>query len=126
MSNNEVLTCPLCPYILAQGEIKYIAVSRERRREFLDYQIQKTLAMYASGNERVIKCPKQECNWMAEMYYPNERFKVECRKCAHEFCSLCNGQFHYRTTCEQVRECTQRWFLWCSTGETVSEEIMFV
>jgi len=34
----------------------------------------------------------------------------------HEFCSICSQQYHYRTTCQQLPELTQRWFLWCDTG----------
>ncbi|CAF1319300.1 unnamed protein product [Adineta ricciae] len=63
----------------------------------------------------MIKCPKQDCTWVAEAADPNERFKVNCPLCQHEFCSLCNQQYHYRTTCQQLPQITQRWFFWCQT-----------
>ena len=119
MNNNEVLTCPMCPYQLTEGEVKHMRVSPERRQELLDYQIQKTFATYAGSQQGVIRCPYKKCTWVAEMCNPNERFQVTCRMCAHEFCSLCSQQYHYRTTCEQVREYTQRWYFWCNTGRVL-------
>ncbi|CAF3042476.1 unnamed protein product [Rotaria sp. Silwood2] len=41
--------------------------------------------------------------------------EVQCPLCGYEFCSLCNQQYHFRTTCQEVPEITQRWFFWCNT-----------
>ncbi len=115
MDSKEVLTCALCAHQLLDGEIKQLRVPADQKRQFLEYQTQKTFGAYASG-QGIIRCPNQKCKWVAEAQNPNERFKVECPLCHQEFCSLCSAQYHYRTTCQQIPELTQRWFFWCNTG----------
>ncbi|UJR07828.1 hypothetical protein I4U23_012111 [Adineta vaga] len=115
MNSNEVLTCGLCTYQLLDGEIKQLRVSDDRKREFLDYQAQKTFSIYRDGTQGVIKCPNQRCKWIAEARNPTDRFSVTCKICDFQFCSLCSQQYHYRTTCQQLREITQRWVIWCNT-----------
>ncbi|CAF0935264.1 unnamed protein product [Rotaria sordida] len=115
MTNNEILTCGLCAYELHEGEIKQLRVADNRKKQFLDYQIQKTFNTYVGGTQGVIRCPNQTCKWVAEARDPNDRFRVQCPMCGNEFCSLCNQQYHFRTTCQQLPEITQRWFFWCNT-----------
>ncbi|CAF1091734.1 unnamed protein product [Adineta ricciae] len=115
MNNNEVLTCALCAYQLLDGEIKELRVSNDRKREFLDYQSQKTFHNYRDGTQGVIKCPKQGCKWIVEAQNPTERMSVTCGMCQYQFCSLCSELYHYRTTCQELREITQRWAIWCNT-----------
>ena len=106
----------MCPYQLIDGEIKQLRVSADQKREFVDYQIQKTFSNY-TGGQGVIRCPNQGCKWVAEARDPDDRFQVECPMCGNQFCSLCNQQYHFRTTCQQIPEITQRWFFWCNTGK---------
>ncbi len=116
MNSKEVLKCALCAYQLQEGEIKQLRIPADQKREFVDYQIQKTFGAYASGRG-IIRCPNKQCKWVAEARDPNERFQVECPLCHHQFCSLCNAQYHFRTTCQELPELTQRWFFWCNTGK---------
>jgi hypothetical protein len=79
--------------------------------------MRKTFDAYSSCTREIIKCPKPNCTWVAKATDPNERFRVKCPICQNEFCSLCNQQYHYRTTCQQL-QLPQRWFFWCQTGFT--------
>ncbi|CAF2822543.1 unnamed protein product [Rotaria sp. Silwood2] len=115
MTNNEILTCPLCNYQLQDGEIRQLRVSADRQKQLLEYQIQKTFSIYTGATQGVIKCPNQQCYWVAEAKDPTDRFQVQCPLCGYEFCSLCNQQYHFRTTCQEVPGITQRWFFWCNT-----------
>ncbi len=116
MSNGELLTCGLCTHLLQDGELNQIRASDEERRKIRDYQMKKTLDDYSNHTCGIIKCPNQSCSWLAEAEDPTQRFKVQCRLCKSEFCSLCNQQYHYRTTCQQLPQITQQWYLWCETG----------
>jgi hypothetical protein len=115
MNSKEVLTCPMCAYQLQDGELKQLRVPTDQKKQFLEYQTQKTFNAY-TGTQGVIKCPKEGCKWVAELQNPNDRFQVQCGLCRYQFCSLCNQQYHFRTTCQQIPEITQRWFFWCNTG----------
>ncbi|CAF3586698.1 unnamed protein product [Adineta steineri] len=115
MNNNEILTCALCTYQLQYGEIKQLRIPTDQAKEFLEYQTQKTFNSYSDNTQAVIKCPNQGCKWIAEVQNPNERFQVTCPLCNYQFCSLCSQQYHFRTTCQQIPEITQRWFFWCNT-----------
>ncbi|CAF3057346.1 unnamed protein product [Rotaria sp. Silwood2] len=115
MDSNEVLTCGICNYQLQDGEINQLRVSRDQKRKFHEYQIQKTFNNFVNNARGLIKCPNRDCKWVVEARNPNERFRVVCRSCTNEFCSICNQQYHYRTTCQQVTQITQRWFVWCNT-----------
>jgi hypothetical protein len=117
MNNNEILTCPSCNYPLQEGEIRQLRVSADRQKQFLEYQIQKIFNNYTGATKGVIKCPNEKCHWIAEARNPNDRFQVQCPLCGYEFCSLCSQQYHFRTTCQEVPEITQRWFFWCNTGK---------
>lgn len=110
-----MLTCALCQHLLRDGELNQLRVDEERLKVFRDYQMKKTFELYSNRARGIIKCPNQNCNWVAEAEDPNERFQVTCPKCAKEFCSLCNQQYHFRTTCQQLPQITQRWFFWCET-----------
>ncbi|CAF1564860.1 unnamed protein product, partial [Adineta ricciae] len=90
-------------------------VSPAQRDEFIEYQVQKTFENYAGSGKGVIKCPNTNCKWAFEPENPREQFCVVCRLCHHEFCSLCNDQYHYRTDCQQLAEITQQWYFWCNT-----------
>ncbi|CAF0915545.1 unnamed protein product [Rotaria sordida] len=100
MNSNEVLTCGICNYQLQDGEINQLRVSRGGKRKFHEYQIQKTFNNFVNNARGIIKCPNRDCKWVVEARNPNERFRV---------------QYHYRTTCQQVVQITQRWFVWCNT-----------
>ncbi len=115
VNGNAVLKCPMCPYQLQEGELKQLRIPADEKRRFVEYQTQKTLKIYADG-PGVIKCPSQDCKWIAEVQNPNDRFQVECPLCGYQFCSLCSQQYHFRTTCQQLPELTQQWFFWCNTG----------
>lgn len=119
MNSNEILACAECAHQLSVGEINQLRVPDEEKTRFRDYQNQKTFATYAANTRGVIRCPKEKCSWVVEAEDPNERFQVKCRACRHEFCSLCNQQYHYRTTCQQIPEITQRWVFWCNTGRSI-------
>jgi aspartate carbamoyltransferase regulatory subunit len=107
----------MCKYHLQDGEIKQLRVPADEKRKFLDYQTQKAFNIYTDDHKGVIRCPNKQCKWVAEAQNPNDRFSVECPLCHFQFCSLCNQQYHYRTTCKQIPELTQRWFHWCNTGK---------
>ncbi|CAF1135239.1 unnamed protein product [Rotaria sp. Silwood1] len=115
MNSNEVLTCGLCNYQLQDGEINQLRVPRDRKRVFHEYQIQKTFNNLVNNTRGFIRCPNKDCKWVLEARNPDERFRVVCRCCANEFCSICNQQYHYRTTCQQVTQITQQWSVWCNT-----------
>ena len=116
MTGGEILTCAICPHPLRDGELNQLRVSEDELRTFREYQIRKTFDLYSQRTRGVIKCPQQGCMWVAEANDPNERFRVNCPVCGHEFCSLCNQTYHYRTQCQQLPQITQRWFFWCQTG----------
>ncbi len=116
MNSKEVLTCAMCAHQLLDGEIKQLRVPSDEKRLFVEYQTQKTFGAYASG-QGIIRCPNQKCKWVAEAQNPNERFRVDCPLCHEQFCSLCSAQYHFRTTCQEIPELTQRWFFWCNTGK---------
>jgi len=116
MNNKEILTCGICCYQLPYGELKQLRVLPTEPDQFVQYQVQKTFESYAGSGKGVIKCPKQNCRWAFEPQNPTERFRVVCQLCNNEFCSLCNGQYHYRTHCQQLAEITQQWYFWCNTG----------
>ncbi|CAF4935245.1 unnamed protein product [Rotaria sp. Silwood1] len=106
MNNGEILTCALCTNPLRDGELNQLRISNEELRIIRDYQIKKTFDAYSSRTRGIIKCPNQNCPWIAEAADPNERFRVTCPICNKEFCSLCNQQYHYPTTCEQLPQIT--------------------
>lgn len=108
----------MCAYHLIDGEIKQLRIPAEQKRELIDYQTQKLFSTYAGGTQGVIRCPNKNCKWVAEAQNPDDRFQVECSLCKHQFCSLCNQQYHFRTTCQEIPEITQRWFFWCNTGKS--------
>jgi hypothetical protein len=116
MNNKEILTCAMCAHQLQDGDIKQLRIPADRKKQFLEYQTQKTFSAYASG-QGIIRCPNKGCKWVAEVQNANDRFQVKCPVCNYEFCSLCNQQYHFRTTCQQLPELTQRWFFWCNTGK---------
>ncbi len=116
MNSNELLTCAMCAHQLLDGEINQLRLPADQKRQFVDYQTQKTFGSYASG-QGIIRCPNQKCKWVAESQNPDERFLVECKSCHEEFCSLCSAQYHFRTTCQEIPELTQRWYFWCNTGK---------
>lgn len=120
INNNEILTCGLCNYQLEEGEIKQLRIPADKKRQYIDYQTQKTFSAYIGSSKAIIKCPNGNCKWVAEASNPNDRFQVKCRVCAYEFCSLCNRQYHFRTTCQQVPDIMQRWYFWCNTGKIIS------
>jgi hypothetical protein len=126
MNANEIITCVMCAYQLPDGDLKQLRVPAEQKRQFVDYQIQKTFNAYAGGTQGVIKCPNQGCKWVAESQNPNERFQVECPLCGYQFCSLCSQQYHFRTTCQEIPVITQRWFFWCNTGKIFTNRIFLV
>ncbi|CAF4730155.1 unnamed protein product [Rotaria sp. Silwood2] len=70
--------------------------------------MRKTFDAYSNRTRGIIKCPNQECSWIIEAEDPNERFRVSCPLCNKEFCSPCNQQYHYYTTCDQLPQITQR------------------
>jgi hypothetical protein len=115
MNAGEILTCAICAYPLRDGELNQLRVPYNQLTIIRDYQMKKTFDVYSSRTQGIIKCPNQNCTWVAEAEDPNERFRVQCPKCMKEFCSLCNQQYHYRTTCQQLPQITQRWFFWCET-----------
>ncbi|CAM2721844.1 unnamed protein product [Rotaria socialis] len=115
MSNGEILTCAICTNPLRDGELNQLRISKEELKKILEYQMRKTFDAYSNRTRGIVKCPNQECSWIAEAEDPNERFRVVCPPCNKEFCSLCNQQYHYRTTCDQLPQITQRWFFWCQT-----------
>ncbi|CAF0918516.1 unnamed protein product [Adineta steineri] len=115
MNNGEILTCAICTHPLKDGELNQLRIPFEELQKIRDYQMKKTFEVYSSRTRGIIKCPKQNCTWVAEAADPNERFRVTCLLCNNEFCSLCNQQYHYRTTCQQLPGITQRWFFWCQT-----------
>ncbi|CAF3863986.1 unnamed protein product [Rotaria sp. Silwood1] len=115
MNSGEVLTCALCNYQLQDGDINQLRVSRNQKRKFHEYQIQKTFANFVNNARGIIKCPNRDCKWVVEVRNPNERFRVKCNACSNEFCSICNQQYHYRSNCQEVPQITQRWFVWCNT-----------
>ena len=118
MSENQVLTCAECSYQLQYGDLKQLRVSPDERRLIIEYQTEKTFDRFASSSQGIIKCPRQGCTWLVETQDPNSRFRVVCRLCENEFCSLCNQQYHYRTWCQSLPALTQRWYLWCNTGRS--------
>jgi aspartate carbamoyltransferase regulatory subunit len=99
MSNGEILTCGLYTNPLRDGELNQLRVSDEEIKKIRDYQMKKTLDAYSNHTHGIIKCPNQNCSWIAEAEDPTQRFKVQCRLCEREFCSLCNQEYHYRTKC---------------------------
>ena len=116
MANGEILTCGICTHPLREGELNQLRLPREQIKKFQDYQMKKTLDVYSNQTRGVIKCPSQSCTWIAEANDPTERFRVQCPICKREFCSLCNEQYHYRTTCQQIPQITRQWFMWCEQG----------
>lgn len=116
MADNAFLTCAECPYQLTDGEIKQLRLSDEEIKVYREYQLEKTFSSYTTATQGVVRCPNQGCKWVAEVVNPNERFPVTCRSCEYQFCSICNGQYHFRTDCQEIPEITQRWFHWCQTG----------
>ena len=116
MTNNEILTCGTCNYQLQEGELRCLRVPDDRKRQFVEHQTKMTFHAYTTGTRGIIKCPNQGCKWVAEAQNPNDRFQVECKICHYQFCSLCNQQYHFRTTCQQIPQITQRWYFWCNTG----------
>ena len=124
MKGNEILTCVMCNYQLHDGEIKQLKIPAEKRRQYIDYQVNKTFSNF-TGSQGILRCPNKGCKWMVELENPNERFKVICQMCQHEFCSLCSQQYHYQTTCQEMPDLTQRWFFWCNTGRFIRIVIFF-
>ena len=116
MANGEILTCGICSNSLREGELNQLRISSDEIKKFRDYQTKKTLDIYSNQTRGVIKCPNQNCSWIAEADDPTERIRVRCPVCKREFCSLCNEQYHYRTTCPQLPQITQQWFMWCERG----------
>jgi len=118
MNNGEILICAICTNPLRDEELNQLRIPIEELKKIREYQMRKTFDAYSSCTRGIIKCPKPNCTWVAEAADPNERFRVKCPICQNEFCSLCNQQYHYRTTCQQLPQITQRWFFWCQTGFT--------
>ena len=116
MNNNEVITCAMCDYQLLDGELKQLRIPDDQKKQFLKYQTEKTFTNYSANTQGVIKCPNKNCKWIAEAQNPTDRFQVTCPLCNHQFCSLCNQQYHFRTTCQEIPQLTQCWFFWCTTG----------
>jgi hypothetical protein len=116
MEHGQILTCALCSNPLRDGELNQLRVPFEQIEKIRDYQMRKTFDIYSRRTRGIIKCPNQNCSWVAEAEDPNERFRVVCPMCEKQFCSLCNQQYHYRTKCQQLTQITQRWFFWCQTG----------
>ncbi|CAF3382163.1 unnamed protein product [Rotaria socialis] len=115
MNSGEILKCALCDYQLEHGEINQLRVAREQKKKFHEHQIEKTFSNFINNARGIIKCPNRECKWVVEARHPNAQFRVVCHACANEFCSICNQQYHYRTTCQEVTQTTQQWFVWCTT-----------
>ena len=89
MRDNAILTCAECAYQLEDGEIKQLRLSDEEVTAYREYQLQKTFSTYTTGTQGVVRCPNQECKWVAEVADPNERFQVTCDSCQSQFCSIC-------------------------------------
>lgn len=117
MNNGEILKCALCDYQLEHGEINQLRVTREQKKKFHEHQIEKTFSNFINNARGIIKCPNRDCKWVIEARHPNAQFRVVCHACASEFCSICSQQYHYRTTCQEVTQITQQWFIWCSSGK---------
>jgi hypothetical protein len=121
MDSKEFLKCTVCDYQLSDGEINQMRISADKKRTFREFQHQQTFSAYASQTKSVVTCPNQGCRWIAEAVDINERIYVQCSLCQHEFCSLCGQQYHYRTTCQEISEITQRWYFWCSSGKMLRQ-----
>ena len=113
--NREILTCALCPFPLKDGELNQLRLPPDELQQIRDHQTKAMFDLYSRRTRGMVKCPREACNWMAQAENPNARFLVQCGKCEHQFCSLCNEQYHYRSTCQQMPQITQRWFIWCQT-----------
>jgi hypothetical protein len=118
INDGQILTCALCTHLLKDGELNQLKIPNDQLQIIREYQMKKTFDIYSSRTKGIIKCPSQNCTWVAQADDPNERFRVQCPKCLSQFCSLCNQQYHYRTTCQQLPQITQRWFFWCETERT--------
>ena len=85
MANGEILTCGICSNPLREGELNQLRISPDEIKKFRDYQTKKTLDIYFNQTRGVIKCPNQNCSWIAEGLAVNWS-KEKCRKDDGEKC----------------------------------------
>ena len=115
-NSNESLKCPLCDYQLLVGEINQLKVSDDRKKQLVEYQIEKLFDLCVNSTDMIIKCPKQNCKWIVEIPSRTEKICVTCQTCHHSFCSICGRDYHYNSTCQELPQIEQNWFFWCNTG----------
>ena len=120
INEEQILTCVLCQHLLNDGDLNQLPrLDQQQLKQIKDYQLTKTFDLYSRRTRTILKCPRANCSWIAELQDPNERFRVVCQLCQYQFCSLCNQQYHYRTQCQQIIQITQQWFTWCQTGSSL-------
>jgi hypothetical protein len=116
IKGNEVPTCmhPKCKYEIQLEEVKHI--DRE-----LGVAYDKILLQRAFNQGGFVKC---RCDNVMATFDPRaqEQERCDCPKCNYVFCSLCNGDYHYRSTCTELARYRNIWVAWMQQGRINFEQ----
>eukprot|EP01094_Clydonella_sp_ATCC50884_P029065 TRINITY_DN8961_c0_g1_i1.p1 TRINITY_DN8961_c0_g1~~TRINITY_DN8961_c0_g1_i1.p1 ORF type:complete len:442 (-),score=83.74 TRINITY_DN8961_c0_g1_i1:212-1537(-) len=106
-----------CAHELTQLEVDQLFGARSAKA--LRFGEMQTQALLGSGTN-FVACPGADCPAWVELPdadAPTEsRWECECPECAHVFCNLCRGIYHYRTSCQAALDVREQWTDWMQGG----------
>ncbi|OCK77743.1 hypothetical protein K432DRAFT_395346 [Lepidopterella palustris CBS 459.81] len=108
LDGNSIPKCPgeRCKHEISQQEIKQLVPT------LLDkYNNLLLKRLFAQGTFLVCKCKH-----VMAAAYDGQQERCECPKCNYVFCSLCNEDYHYRSTCQELKQYRNIWTEWLRQG----------
>ncbi|KAF2813769.1 uncharacterized protein BDZ99DRAFT_459524 [Mytilinidion resinicola] len=108
IEGNKVPRCP--------GERCKHELSEQEMKQLLPEQLEKYSTMLL--NRLVSQGPFLvcKCKHVMAAHSAGEQERVECPKCRYTFCSLCNEDYHYRCTCQELKQYRNIWTAWLRKG----------
>jgi hypothetical protein len=118
LGDNKVPSCPgvKCKHELTEQEIRQL-VPKELEK-FTTMLLNRLVAQGQGGSFLVCKCKH-----VMAAYSEGQQERVACPKCQYTFCSLCNEDYHYRCTCQQLKQYRNIWTAWLRKGRKDFESV---
>jgi hypothetical protein len=121
ISSNLALSCPhdKCKFLVPFSVLQSLPFPRKVLNKLVDRYNQILSDGSTENSKGTVSCP--DCNHFSSEVIMTERQNIKCEKCEKAFCSMCRGNSHYRTECEDIAKNLQEWVSWC----TIARKIYF-
>ena len=109
LEGNGIPKCPgeRCDHEISQQEVKQLVP--EQLEKYSDLLLKRLFAQ--QGTFLVCKC-----RHVMAARYDGQQERCDCPKCHYVFCSLCNEDYHYRSTCQELVQYRNIWTAWLRQG----------